>query len=318
MIHRLLSILKSILIRPYKKVIFLFKERQKNKLSQRAEVEYEILWCNEKNSYDNICYYSTYDHDSIVDPYVYYYLTELQRCGFTIILISTSKSISNQDLIKLKSLCGAVILRENLGYDFVSWKVGVKIFPPQKNTNSVLLANDSVYGPFFDLSVYLRTCHESIFDVIGMTDSWEFKYHIQSYFIILKRRVIENRFIEKYFESVMVEIDKQDLIKNYEIGLTQTMIRSGYRVGSISDYLLIKKNNLDQNSKLYKYRYNQTIYYWRDLLEHRTIPFLKKNVFQIIGIDEVSIRELEFILRNNNSTYDTSLIINNMKRNIIN
>jgi len=116
----------------------------------------------------------------------------------------------------------------------------------------------------------------------------------------------------------MVEIDKQDLIKNYEIGLTQTMIRSGYRVGSISDYLLIKKNNLDQNSKLYKYRYNQTIYYWRDLLEHRTIPFLKKNVFQIIGIDEVSIRELEFILRNNNSTYDISLIINNMKRNIIN
>jgi hypothetical protein len=74
-------------------------------------------------------------------------------------------------------------VRRNIGRDFGSWAVGFSEFPFQPDKDScsadsdcdvvVLLANDSVFGPFFSLSPALAQFFSSGADLFGLTESLE-------------------------------------------------------------------------------------------------------------------------------------------------
>ena len=98
-----------------------------------------------------ICFFSSYDKESIIRKDVYYYLNELVRSGFDIVFISTSDAITDGDLKKLSKCCVTIINRENSGYDFYSWKTGLEIRQDFNMHTGLLLANDSVLGPTFSI-----------------------------------------------------------------------------------------------------------------------------------------------------------------------
>ena len=98
------------------------------------------------------CFFSSYDGESIVREGVYHYLRQLKMTGFDTVFISKSNAISGSDLKKLAGYCIRIISRENRGYDFYSWKVGLEEYPQHREHAGFLLANDSVYGPLFDFS----------------------------------------------------------------------------------------------------------------------------------------------------------------------
>ena len=52
-----------------------------------------------------------------------------------------------------------------------------------------MLANDSVYGPLFDLKEILARCDASA-DIWGMTDNRAGGYHLQSYFLLFRGRAL--------------------------------------------------------------------------------------------------------------------------------
>ena len=71
-----------------------------------------------------------YDKDNLIDDYVYFYLKELQKVSDYIVFVTVVK-LSINDINKLNTICNDVILRENVGYDFMSYKVGLESFDYQ-------------------------------------------------------------------------------------------------------------------------------------------------------------------------------------------
>ena len=83
-----------------------------------------------------------------------------------------------------------IINRENKGYDFYGWKTGLEKYTRYKDHVGLLLANDSVIGPLFSISNIVSTLENCDADVIGMTDSFQFHPHLQSYFLYCKKNVV--------------------------------------------------------------------------------------------------------------------------------
>ncbi|TYP86050.1 rhamnosyltransferase [Nitrosomonas communis] len=95
-----------------------------------------------------ICLFCSFDEKSVIRKNVYYYLSELKLAGFDIIFISSSEMILDTELKEFSKLYIRIIIRENRGYDFYGWKVGLQEYPQYHLHRALLLANDSVLGPF--------------------------------------------------------------------------------------------------------------------------------------------------------------------------
>jgi lipopolysaccharide biosynthesis protein len=134
-----------------------------------------------------VCFFSSYDKESIVRKSVYYYLNEIIQAGFDIVFISTSDAITDEDLKKLSACCVTVINRENSGIDFYSWKTGLEKYQNFNMHTALLLANDSVLGPVFSIKNIINRLEKYDADIVGMTDSFMMRPHLQSYFIFCKK-----------------------------------------------------------------------------------------------------------------------------------
>ena len=114
-----------------------------------------------------VCFFSTYDSESIVRTNVRHYLDELVRSGFDIVFISSSNTISDDDLNNLSNYCIKIISRVNEGYDFYSWKIGLEEYPHFSEHIGLLLANDSVLGPFFNISEIIERLETDDADILA-------------------------------------------------------------------------------------------------------------------------------------------------------
>lgn len=211
------------------------------------------------------CVFVGFDGQSKLHDYVVYYLASLVDY-FDIHFVTTAEEL-HQDpsaLAKLQQYCCSVTVRKNEGYDFGSWKYGISNnYNELCQYQGVLLANDSLYGPLFELTDFIDFVQASPSDVIGLTDSQEFAYHLQSFFLFFKPNVVSSPVFRDFWESVIIQGDKWDIIKKYEIGLSQRLLRAG-------------------NFKLEAYcdmsgypNVNHTHSHWRELISDKGFPFLK-------------------------------------------
>ena len=58
---------------------------------------------------------------------------------------------------------------------------------PAADTECLVIANDSVYGPFGPLGPLLSRMDFGAADAWGMTETWQIRYHLQSYFVAFGR-----------------------------------------------------------------------------------------------------------------------------------
>jgi lipopolysaccharide biosynthesis protein len=61
-------------------------------------------------------------------------------------------------------------------------------------------------------------------DFWGLTDSLEIEYHIQSFFLVLRKSVLTTGHIQRFFASVLPYRHKWQVIRSYEIGLTHYLL----------------------------------------------------------------------------------------------
>ena len=71
--------------------------------------------------------FAHYDAQDVVDPYVYYYLNKLADVSSKIVFVTTS-NISPEEVQDLEQLGCDVVVRDNFGYDFMSYRVGLESF----------------------------------------------------------------------------------------------------------------------------------------------------------------------------------------------
>lgn len=230
-----------------------------------------------------LCLFAHYDKDDIIDDYVIFLLNQIQSLDCDIVFVSTSEELSVKSIEKIKKFCLRIIVRKNFSYDFGSWKVALSSCSDLSGYESLLIMNDSVYGPLSNIATIFNRMEQSHCDIWGLTDSFDPTYHLQSYFIVFKRNVVASEFFEKFWRDVYFfeKTDKMVIVHVLEVGLTGKALRAGFRVEAFCAYTEVVAHTLDcypdypHRELIKNFHVNQSHFLWRVLIHDFHYPFLK-------------------------------------------
>jgi hypothetical protein len=178
-----------------------------------------------------------FDRYGNVRPQLLHYMRELAGSGRNVVFITNAGKLTANAMAAVQQICVAVIIRKNQGYDFGAWRDGLEFLQlPRPGTEEIIFANDSVFGPFFPLTAMLEKIDYNKADVWGLTDSWQFRYHLQSFFLAFGKTALQSKAFTKFWGSVRPVPVKTYIVKNYEVGITQAMTKGGLTCSAIWPY----------------------------------------------------------------------------------
>lgn len=180
------------------------------------------------------CVFAHFDADNVVDQYVIYYLKSLRPIVDELVFVTTSELLETV-ACELRDAGLTIIQRENVGHDFVSYKAGIATIQLEQY-DELILCNDSVYGPIGDLGATLKTLRDSGSDFQGMTESFDYAHHLQSFFLVFSKKVFSSTAFSNFWASVEVLSNKQEIISRYEVGLTRQLEDAGFGFSSLTPY----------------------------------------------------------------------------------
>ena len=178
-----------------------------------------------------------FDRQGAVRDYVLHYVAALQEAGFDVAFVSNAGRLRPEAMAALQKLCAAIVVRRNVGYDFGAMREALlRLRMPRQNTQCLLLVNDSVYGPLRPLDEMLERIDFDEADFWGATESWQARYHLQSYFLAFGQTAMNSRAWRAFWNGVRPVASKPWVIFRYEVGLTQRLMRGGLRPRALWPY----------------------------------------------------------------------------------
>lgn len=227
-------------------------------------------------SVSRACVFAHFDVEGKVDQHVLYYLRELCLIADRVIFVTVS-IVEQESLDQLSAVGVTTVQRDNVGYDFYSYKVGLE----QLNVtdfDEIILCNDSVYGPLFNLENVFNRMDDSLCDFWGLTESYEIARHVQSYFLVFRKKLLDAEVFLRFWDTLEALESKRDIVERYEVGLSQELLAADFSVDSFVKFESPRK-------------YTRFIQSWRQYV--RTIARRWKerefwlDVFQIVFMGRV-------------------------------
>lgn len=239
-----------------------------------------------------------HDRDGVVDDHVVQSLRAYRVVVDHLVVVSTSARALPDSVAPLVD---RFISRPNEGYDFCSWRAGLEVLGGTSAFDELLCVNDSVYGPLFDLGRTLADSRLADAEFGGMCLSIQDpaggsapRTHVQSWFLIFRRPVLEHVAFRDFWEGVVPLDRKCDIVERYEIGLSEQLVAAGFRMGALYDQrkhgpatLAEMLPHLSWRSPGRSFRHlrkarramhNPSELHWRRLLE-AGVPFAKVSLF---------------------------------------
>lgn len=248
-----------------------------------------------------LCIFSHFDRYGIVDEYVLYYLQALKENECDIIFVSTAPQLNADELKKLDSLCSQIIVKENIGYDFGAWCTGLKESSELlEHYDELIICNDSVYAPLYELSSVFTKMENASYDAWSITDSHEVCYHMQSYFLVFNKAIMNNQQFWKFWDNYLVYKNKRNIIEKYEIGLSKFLMKCGYKIGAYCP-------SKEVTDKII----NVTHEYWKELIIDHQCPTLKIELLRDNPLN-VDLTDMKSIM--STTSYPFDLIENHLSR----
>jgi hypothetical protein len=157
----------------------------------------------------------------------------------------------------IKENLSALLIRENLGRDFGAWKDGVSFLRNEnlfESCDSIYLINDSFLIVSSDLSetpLVNKFIQRQDVDFLGITESWQQSYHLQSYCLKLNRPILQSKFFEHYWSNYLLINSRLYSIENGEILFSQSILSEGFSVDVVyPTSFLVSNDNLQKLSDL--------------------------------------------------------------------
>lgn len=213
------------------------------------------------------------------------YLKALTSSGYVAVVVSTCESPDPLEFPQGVPEEVVVVRRPNLGYDFGSWATALGCFPEIREANVVLLTNDSLLGPFAPVDHLLEWAAAPGPDVRGLTASYQFVYHVQSYFLAFRGGILADEAWVSFFDSVRVEDDKDSVVLAYEIGTARRCFSEAY-----SSEVWVTGPELGVPFG------NPTVDGWKNLMESG-VPFLKRTIMTHPSTVSESIEAARYVQR---------------------
>ena len=212
--------------------------------------------------------FAGYDKQGIIDNTLVHYLMSLAMLGDIIFVMDSDVDIT--ELSKLDNIPNVLYksVARHGEYDFGSYKRAYQYAHSHGLLNEydwIYLVNDSVYGPLFDLSGPLKDLESRGVDLTGMVDytSENSSIQVQSWFVGLSRVVATADFLNDFMGKITAQPDKKLIVFKYEVGLSQLILRHGYRMST-----LFSGENGDRC---------HSVYHAPHRILQAGIPFVKKN-----------------------------------------
>ena len=282
-----------------------------------------------------VCVFCHFDRKGEVHDFVVYYLQALRLAGFNIIFVSNSPKLKPAALQTVQTLTSLVLRRANIGYDFGAYKDGISVIPNLEKIDLLLLANDSVYGPFNPLAELIERARNMPAQFCSLTDCWDIAYHLQSYFLLFSREAITHEAFSRFWRKIRYVNSKTYVIRKYEVGLSQNLTRAGLRGSALftsraASHAIIeavrkgalKSDDLDDEGKNYLsmvYRaleggvpLNISHFLWDYLIVKMGYPFLKRELLEKNPVSIPHLAHWQEVI-GSVSNYDTDIIVRHLE-----
>ncbi|MEO8297186.1 MAG: rhamnan synthesis F family protein [Burkholderiales bacterium] len=171
-----------------------------------------------------------YDVDGRVAEHLQRTVRLLQQRGATVCFVSTR--LSDAAAAQLAPHA-QVIRRDNVGYDFWSYKVGIDALGLPGAFDRLLLLNSSmvVTDPARLLDRHLALAPQT--DVLGLTLSHEVQPHLQSFWLGFERAALHSAAFAQWWQTMQPLSDREAVIAQQELGLSAHFARAGLRLGAL-------------------------------------------------------------------------------------
>ncbi len=176
-----------------------------------------------------ICLFAHHDVRQRIAPHVVHYLQQLAACGFTThIALSGMDVLHQSDRAALDSIGAVPQFRDNAGLDFGAWQDLVDRGCADR-ADTILLANDSVFGPLQPLAPIFETMQSRGVDVWGMVESHECRWHLQSWFLCFSARAFASPAVARVLRQPFAAMSKPEIVLHGELGLGAAIPADGLR-----------------------------------------------------------------------------------------
>jgi lipopolysaccharide biosynthesis protein len=219
-----------------------------------------------------VCLFAHFDPRHRIRRHVLDYLTALGTLGFEVVLACSGDAAP--PVVDREALHGtaSLFLRANRGLDFGAWRDLIREGYAD-GAETILLANDSVFGPFADLSPIITQMCTRQLDVWGMVESLQSGWHLQSWFLHFTAAAFTAPAIRTVFDQPFEDMTKEEVIHRGELALGAAMRKEGLRCDAVVRYA-------DAAWMARIHPTNPMHMDWRHLLVSRRLPFIKGELLR--------------------------------------
>lgn len=220
--------------------------------------------------------YAHYDSQREVKRFTLHFLQCLAELCERVDFVSTSP-LPERELDKVRPLCARAFTKENTGFDFGMWQRALGDVDLAA-WDELVITNSSVFGPLFPLEEMFERMAATRCDFWSATDNHDIDWHLQSYFVVFRRRALSSPAFAAFWASVLPYTNKYQVIRSYEVGLTQHLIQYG-----LEGQAYVPAASLfppwPLSLRYPKRRLDATVFY-PTLLMQRRMPFLKASLLR--------------------------------------
>ncbi len=189
-------------------------------------------------SYKRVIVFASFIGDGKISTNLVYLLSKLKKISDAIIFVGDNP-IVEEEVKKISNLVCYASFSRHEEYDFGSYKRGLEYICKEigfENIEELVLCNDSCIGPITPIEDMFAQMQVRDLDFWGITSNPEIFPHLQSYFMVFKNKVFITPTFQDYFKKVKKEVSRTKVILKYELLLTDTLNKIGFKSGSFIEY----------------------------------------------------------------------------------
>ena len=220
-----------------------------------------------------VCLFAQFHPRQRIRAHVVDYVRQLQACGFqTVVACSGDRMPPLEDREALYDTGASIVFRPNRGLDFGAW--GDLIEQGHADgADAVLLANDSVFGPFRPLAPIIARMNARGYDVWGMMESQQHRWHLQSWFLHFTGAAFNAPAVQNVLRLPFASMPKDEIIERGELALGAALEQAGLRCGAV-----VSRRDLTWFAR--RWPSNMMHLDWHYNLVSGRLPFLKGDLLR--------------------------------------
>lgn len=215
-----------------------------------------------------LCIFSFYDPDGYVDGYVPYLLNDLSK-SISRLVIAVNGQIDEEGRRILQKFTNEIFVRENIGYDAGAYQhILTEVFEENmlSTYEEVIFCNNTFFGPLTTFEYIFSHMECRSCDFWGLYGYFDSVFsHIQSYFLVFRRAIIEQKLLINYFRNFIdgTTANLKEIYGQFELGLFDFFVREN----NMSYDCYARKCHIDVYCSSY------------ESLRKCELPIVKKKVF---------------------------------------